>query len=174
MKSIVSTLLFFYSIFTFTQINIDGHKGIYDSRTKTYLISVPKNYHISNLPPEVSTTFLPIVKIEGNIGYDYSSGTISVYMPDEEDKVAMKANIKWRGGTTNSSDKHKRNYKIKFEEDQLDKRKQRIILTKNCVQFCQNNNETGAQIMQKMFQGIPEKDIKTTIKTIIKMDENLK
>lgn len=118
MKSIVSTLLFFYSIFTFAQINIDGHKGIYDSRTKTYLISVPKNYHISNLPPEVSTTFLPIVKIEGNIGYDYSSGTISVYMPDEEDKVAMKANIKWRGGTTNSSDKHKRNYKIKFEEDQ--------------------------------------------------------
>jgi DNA-binding MarR family transcriptional regulator len=63
---------------------------------------------------------------------------------------------------------------IKFEEDQLDKRKQRIILTKTCVQFCQNNNETGAQIMQKMFQGIPEKDIKTTIKTIIHMDENLK
>ena len=119
MKSILSTLLFlFYSIFTFAQININGHKGIYDSRTKTYLISVPKDYHILNLPSEVSTTFLPIVKIEGNFGYEYSSGIVSVYMPDEEDKTAMKANIKWRGGTTNSSDKHKRNYKIQFEENQ--------------------------------------------------------
>ena len=63
---------------------------------------------------------------------------------------------------------------IKFEEDKVDKRKQRIAVTKNCVKFCENNNSTGAQIMQKMFAGISEKDIKTTIKTIIKMDENLK
>ena len=63
---------------------------------------------------------------------------------------------------------------IKFEEDQLDKRKQRISVTKNCVKFCAKNNDTSSQIMQKMFEGIPEKDIKTTIKTIIKMDDNLK
>ena len=63
---------------------------------------------------------------------------------------------------------------IKFEEDKLDKRKQRIVLTKSCVKFCENNNETGAQIMQKMFDGILERDIKTTIKTILRMDENLK
>ena len=63
---------------------------------------------------------------------------------------------------------------IKFEEDKQDKRKQRIAVTKNCVKFCEKNNATGAQIMQKMFDGIPEKDIKTTIKTIIRMDENLK
>lgn len=118
MKSLISTLLLFNCIFTFAQVNIDGHEGIYDSRTKTYLISVPKFYQISNLPSDVLTTFLPIVKIEGNFGYEYSSGTVSVYMPDEEDKVAMKANIKWRGGTTNASNKHKRNYKIKFDEDQ--------------------------------------------------------
>ena len=63
---------------------------------------------------------------------------------------------------------------IKFEEDKQDKRKQRIVVTKDCVKFCNKNNETSNQIMQKMFEGIPEKDIKTTIKTIVKMDDNLK
>ena len=63
---------------------------------------------------------------------------------------------------------------IKFEEDKQDKRKQRIVVTKACQKFCDKNNETSSQIMQKMFEGIPEKDIKTTIKTIIKMDDNLK
>ena len=63
---------------------------------------------------------------------------------------------------------------IKFQEDKQDKRKQRITLTKKCLNFCEKNNETSSQIMKKMFEGISEKDIKTTIKTIIKMDENLK
>ena len=63
---------------------------------------------------------------------------------------------------------------IKFEEDKQDKRKQRIVVTKDCVKFCNKNNETSNQIMQKMFEGIPEKNIKTTIKTIVKMDDNLK
>ena len=63
---------------------------------------------------------------------------------------------------------------IKFDVDKIDKRKQRIFLTKTCQKFCEKNNETSSQIMQKMFEGISEKDIKTTIKTIIRMDENLK
>ena len=63
---------------------------------------------------------------------------------------------------------------IKFEEDKLDKRKQRILVTKACAKFCAKNNETSSSIMQKMFEGIPEKDITMTIKTIIRMDENLK
>ena len=67
----------------------------------------------------------------------------------------------------------KKNF-IKFQEDKLDKRKQRIVLTGTCNKFCEKNNETSIQIMQKMFQGIPEKDIKATIKTIVKMEDNLK
>ena len=63
---------------------------------------------------------------------------------------------------------------IKFQEDKQDKRKQRISLTKKCQNFCQKNNETSAQIMQKMFEGISEKDIQTTIQTIVRMDGNLK
>ena len=63
---------------------------------------------------------------------------------------------------------------ISFQEDRQDKRKQRIVLTKKCMDFCQNNNDTGAQIMQKMFEGISEADVQTTIRTIVRMDENLK
>lgn len=63
---------------------------------------------------------------------------------------------------------------IKFQEDKQDKRKQRIVVTKACLKFCEKNSTTSSQIMQRMFEGIPEKDIKTTIKTIIKMDDNLK
>ncbi len=63
---------------------------------------------------------------------------------------------------------------VEFQEDKQDKRKQRIVLTKKCMDFCEKNNATSSQIMQKMFQGIPGNDIQTTIKTIIRMDENLK
>ena len=63
---------------------------------------------------------------------------------------------------------------IKFQEDKDDKRKQRIAVTKKCLKFCEKNNETSSQIMQKMFEGISEKDIQTTIKTIVRMDGNLK
>ena len=63
---------------------------------------------------------------------------------------------------------------ISFQEDRQDKRKQRIVLTKKCMDFCQNNNGTGAKIMQKMFEGISEGEIQTTIRTIVRMDENLK
>ena len=66
----------------------------------------------------------------------------------------------------------KKNF-IRFQEDKADKRKQRIVLTNTCLKFCDKNNEKTAQIMQKMFEGIPEKDINTTIKTIIKMESNL-
>lgn len=117
MKNIISTLLFFHCILSFAQ-SFDGHKGIYDSRTNTFLICVPKNYQNNNLPANVFTTFLPIVKLEGNFGYEYNSGVVSIYMPNEEDKESMTANIKWRGGSTNAFDKHKRNYKIKFDYNQ--------------------------------------------------------
>ena len=62
---------------------------------------------------------------------------------------------------------------VEFREDTADKRKQRIVLTKKCRKFCEKNNEMSFKIMEKMFEGIPEKDIKTTIKTITKIESNL-
>ena len=62
---------------------------------------------------------------------------------------------------------------VEFREDEADKRKQRIVLTKKCLKFCEKNNEMSMQIMAKMFDGIPEKDLKTTIKTITSIEKNL-
>ena len=62
---------------------------------------------------------------------------------------------------------------VEFMEDANDKRKQRIALTKKCRKFCEKNNEMSMNVMAKMFDGIPERDIKTTIKTITKIEKNL-
>ena len=62
---------------------------------------------------------------------------------------------------------------VEFKEDAEDKRKQRIVLTKKCRKFCEKNNEMSMQVMAKMFEGVSERDIKTTIKTITKIEKNL-
>ena len=63
---------------------------------------------------------------------------------------------------------------IRFEQDEADKRKQRIVLTKNCKKFCEKNDDISQKTMMAMFEGISEKNIKTTIQTIIKIEKNLK
>ena len=63
---------------------------------------------------------------------------------------------------------------IRFEQDEADKRKQRIVLTKECRKFCKKNDDISQKTMMGMFEGIPEKNIKTTIKTIITIEKNLK
>ena len=63
---------------------------------------------------------------------------------------------------------------IAFMPDENDKRKQRIVLTDTCRAFCEKNDDMSIQIMTKMFDGIPEKDIKTTINTITRIEKNLK
>ena len=63
---------------------------------------------------------------------------------------------------------------ICFEQDEADKRKQRIVLTKECRKFCEKNDDMSQKTMMGMFEGIPEKNIKTTIKTIITIEKNLK
>lgn len=66
----------------------------------------------------IQFTFLPIIRLEGNFGYDYQQGTVTITNPDEQtaDNI-LSAKIKWRGGSTNTDDKHKRNYNIKFDSD---------------------------------------------------------
>ena len=62
---------------------------------------------------------------------------------------------------------------VEFREDAADKRKQRIVLTKKCKRFCEKNNEMSMKVMAQMFAGIPEKDIRTTINTITRIEKNL-
>ncbi|MBQ6230340.1 MAG: MarR family transcriptional regulator [Eubacterium sp.] len=63
---------------------------------------------------------------------------------------------------------------IRFQTDETDKRKQRILLTEHCMEFCEKNNDMSRGIMEKMFGGIAESDIETTIQTIIRIEKNLR
>ena len=63
---------------------------------------------------------------------------------------------------------------VKIVTDEKDKRKQRIELTKYCIEFCEKNQETSSHIMKKMFTGIPEEQLQVTIQTIIQIEDNLK
>ena len=58
--------------------------------------------------------------------------------------------------------------------DEKDKRKQRVVLTQYCKEFCEKNNEVAGISMQKMFAGIQEEHLKVTIQTIMQMEDNLK
>ncbi|MBR5040303.1 MAG: MarR family transcriptional regulator [Clostridiales bacterium] len=63
---------------------------------------------------------------------------------------------------------------VEFQTDESDKRKQRIVLTKHCLDFCNQSEDMTKMIMVKMFDGIPKKDIETTIKTITRIEGNLR
>ena len=63
---------------------------------------------------------------------------------------------------------------IQFQQDETDKRKQRIVLTDYCKDFCEKNDELSRNVMNKMFEGISNKNIETTIQTILHIENNLK
>jgi DNA-binding MarR family transcriptional regulator len=63
---------------------------------------------------------------------------------------------------------------IRFQEDGTDKRKQRIVLTDHCREFCEKNDEMSRGIMAGMFEGIAGEDIATTIRTITQIEKNMR
>ena len=62
-------------------------------------------------------TFLPVIHLHGQIGYNYIDATIDFTDPDAPSTVELATRIRWRGGTTNAPGKHKRNYKLKLAQD---------------------------------------------------------
>lgn len=58
--------------------------------------------------------------------------------------------------------------------DEQDRRKQRVELTPACLEFCARNNDAGGMLMEKLFAGISEEQLKITIQTIIQIEDNLK
>ena len=62
---------------------------------------------------------------------------------------------------------------VKLIPDEKDKRKQRIVLTDKCFEFCNQNHEDSQQKINLLFEGISEEQIWTTIKTIIMMERNV-
>ncbi len=67
----------------------------------------------------VTFTWLPIVELFGTFNSTYSYATVYVSEPDSAYAEPLMAKVKTRGIATNASGKHKRNYRIKFvnEED---------------------------------------------------------
>lgn len=65
---------------------------------------------------------------------------------------------------------------VSTSPDEKDKRKQRIFVTDKCRAFLEQNDNNGQQsrdIIGKIFDGIGEKSLQTTIQTIMTMERNL-
>ena len=67
----------------------------------------------------ITFTFLPVICLDGSWGYDYQNGEISIY--ESLKKESYHCNAKWRGGATNSADRHKRNFHFKLKNDDEEK-----------------------------------------------------
>lgn len=80
---------------------------------KRYTFSASKSDG-SRVTSYMTMTKLPIVEIYGNFGYDYDDGYIRVYEPGQKQPALLASKKKWRGGITNGSSKHKRNYSVKL------------------------------------------------------------
>jgi len=65
----------------------------------------------------IQFTFLPLIQLKGEFGYEYQEGIVTIINPEQTKDDIYSANLKWRGGTTNTAVKHKRNYSIKFSKD---------------------------------------------------------
>ena len=65
---------------------------------------------------------------------------------------------------------------VSMMADEKDKRKQRYFVTDKCRKFLEANNnqsKTSSQIIAQIFDGVSDKDLTVTIKTIMKMEKNL-
>ena len=65
---------------------------------------------------------------------------------------------------------------VSTSPDEKDKRKQRIFVTDKCNEFLEKNDNNGKQslyIIGRIFDGIDDKSLQTTIQTIMKMERNL-
>ena len=63
---------------------------------------------------------------------------------------------------------------VNISVDEQDKRKQRIGLTPYCQEFCEKNDEMSMTLLKRMFEGVSEEQLQTTIQTIVQIEDNLK
>ena len=76
----------------------------------------------TTIQKNVTFTSLPVVKMYGSFNNEYQQGSIAVNEPDKTAPEMMKMKAKWRGGITNGSGKHKRNYHVKLLDENGDKK----------------------------------------------------
>ena len=62
---------------------------------------------------------------------------------------------------------------IKMIPDKSDKRKQRITLTEKSMEFMQKNKAQSDETICRIFDGIDEDSLLTTIRTLLSMEKNI-
>jgi hypothetical protein len=85
----------------------------------------------STIMGSITFTWLPVVELSGTFGDDYSYGAVTVSEPDSAFAEPMFAKLKWRGSMTNQSGSHKRNYHIKFLNEDTTKMNHRFFGLRN-------------------------------------------
>jgi len=75
----------------------------------------------------ITFTSLPIVELTGDFGYTYALGNVTLSVPDSAGITSLDAKVKWRGNISNTEGKHKRNYHIKFLDQNGDKLNVRLF-----------------------------------------------
>jgi len=75
----------------------------------------------------ITFTWLPVVELQGSISTTYSEGVVTVNMPDGSKGNDWRAKLKTSGNITNKPNKHKRNYSIKFLDEQGNKKNRRLL-----------------------------------------------
>jgi DNA-binding MarR family transcriptional regulator len=63
---------------------------------------------------------------------------------------------------------------VEFLPDVVDKRKQRIVLTDQCREFCDKNDDMSREIMQRLFDGVSEEEIASTVQTLLRIERNMR
>ena len=62
---------------------------------------------------------------------------------------------------------------VSMTPDRNDRRKQRIVLTDMCREFCEKNDAPSQDIIGRIFEGIDEEQLRVTIETIMTMERNV-
>ena len=96
---------------------------------KQYAVTVQKGDR--QITGAITFTWLPIVELFGTFTNTYSYGDVIVSEPDSAYAEPMMAKVKTRGGATNVGGKHKRNYRIKFINEDSTKRNRRFFGLRN-------------------------------------------
>ena len=119
-------------------VNIDGTDVASGDTFAFDGISGSKQWAITEMQDDSTTvarkiafTYLPVVVMNGTFGYDYAEGTVQVLDPDRYSDETMLARVKWRGGTTNVDGKNKRNYHLKFIDENGEKQDRKFFGLRN-------------------------------------------
>ncbi len=120
-----------------TDLAIDGIAVENGDTTVFANIEGGKNYTLTAyldgelITGNITFTWLPIVELNGTFNNTYSVGTVTVSEPDSAYAEPLLAKVKWRGGATNADTKHKRNYHIKFINEDSTKVSHRFFGLRN-------------------------------------------